>query len=411
MRILALLLVCSAAVGADDHDDAPQDAAEVIAVGDIDAEHPDSEPTTKDHLGLLFVSTDRRFSINPWLRGQFRFSDPFDSDPLTASEYDNPPGSELEVRRARLKVEGHLFSPRIGFYYEHELSGDHPLLDMRLDLEIHEDLLLRIGQYKVLYNRERVDSSGKQQFVERSIATYAFTLDRQVGVTASRRFKTATTLENWLMLGINKGTGRGGIDEDGGDPMYLGRWQWNFLGTALPFSQSDLKFRQAPAASLAFGAAHVRGPYTRYSSSGGGQLDGFDSGGDERYTLQQYLQEFAWHYDGMSIQQEYHVKEITDHETGAESTLRGGYAQFGKLWEAGWHDRSFGVEGALRVARVDWDIPGPDRVQGELTLVANLFIRGHDNKISAEVSQVSLDDQSTGKDSDLRFRLQWDVSF
>jgi hypothetical protein len=236
-------------------------------------------------------------------------------------------------------------------------------------------------------------------------------VDRQVGITAAKRFAAGTTLDNWLMAGINKGTGRGGLNEDGGDPMVLVRWQWQFLGRALPFSQSDLKFRQKPAASLAIATARVRGPYTRYSSSGGGQLDGFDIGGDERYTLRQYLQEFAWHFDGMSIQQEYHVKQIRDHESGADSTLRGGYAQFGKLWEIHRRDHNLGIEGAIRIARVDWDTPEPDRVQDEITLVSNLFIRGHNNKVTAEVSQIRLDSEQTGKDKDVRFRLQWDVSF
>jgi hypothetical protein len=46
---------------------------------------------------------------------------------------------------------------------------------------------LRAGQWKAEFNRERVDSSGKQQFVDRSIANYWFTVDRQNGVMASGR--------------------------------------------------------------------------------------------------------------------------------------------------------------------------------------------------------------------------------
>jgi phosphate-selective porin len=270
---------------------------------------------------------------------------------------------------------------------------------------------MRIGQHKVLYNRERVDSSGNQQFVERSIATYAFTVDRQVGATVAKNYKAGTTLDNWLMLGIHKGTGRGGLDEHGGKPMFLARWQWHFLGQELPFSQSDLKFRQKPAASLAFATAKVRGAYTRYSSSGGGQLDGFESGGDERYTLTQYLQEFALHYDGLSIQQEYHIKKIEDHETGARSTLTGGYAQLGKLWAMSWHDTNLALEGAVRVARVNWNTVDPDRVQDELTLATNLYLNGHKNKFTADISQIRLQDDLNGKDKDVRFRLQWDISF
>ena len=33
------------------------------------------------------------------------------------------------------------------------------------------------------FNRERVDSSGRQQFVERSIINRTFTIDRQVGIS------------------------------------------------------------------------------------------------------------------------------------------------------------------------------------------------------------------------------------
>lgn len=148
-------------------EEAEAESAKVIEMRETDAQNPDSRFKTKDH----------------------------------------------QVRRGRLKVEGHVFAPRIGFYYEHELTGEHPLLDLRLDLNISDDLKLRIGQHKILYNRAHVDSSGKQQFVERSIATYAFTLDRQIGVTAARRYLDGTTLENWLMLGINKGTGKGSLGE------------------------------------------------------------------------------------------------------------------------------------------------------------------------------------------------------
>lgn len=378
----------------------------LIAVGIAMHAHAAEDP-----LGLEYTSPGKRLFINPWLRGQFRFSDPFDSDPRTHEEFENEPGAELEVRRARLKVQGYVFSPNVGFYYEHELSGDHPLLDLRLDLDLRHDLQMRIGQHKVLYNRERVDSSGKQQFVERSISTYAFTLDRQIGVSLTKGFMAGTAFDNTIMLGLNKGDGRGDLDDHGSKPMLLARWQWLFLSEILPFSQSDLRFRQKPAASLAFAAAQVRGPYTRYSSSGGGQLDGFESGGDERYTLQQFLQEFAWKFDGLSVQQEFHIKKIEDHETGARSTLQGGYAQVGKLWAVRWRDKSYALEAAMRIARVDWDTVTPDRIQDELTFATNLFLNGHNNKITADISRIRLKNEATGTDKDVRFRLQWDLSF
>ena len=415
--LIALALPLGIGVHAHAADAAPDESATLVDhdraadMGGLDSETPKTELKEKKQLGIEYTSPHKRFSINPWLRGQFRFSDPFDSDPRNEESFDNTPGDELEVRRARLKIEGYMFNPKVGFYYEHELSGEHPLLDLRLDLDLRNDIQMRIGQHKVLYNRERVDSSGKQQFVERSIATYAFTLDRQIGVTLAKGFMAGTSFDNWVMLGLNKGDGRGNLDDHGDKPMLLARWQWHFLGESLSFSQSDLKFRQKPAASLAFATAQVRGPYTRYSSSGGGQLDGFESGGDERYTLQQFLQEFALQFNGLSIQQEYHIKKIKDHESGARSTLQGGYAQVGKLWAVSWHDKRFAIEGAVRVARVDWDTVNPDRVQDELTFASNLYLNGHNNKLTADISQIRLKNDLTGKDEDVRFRLQWDISF
>ena len=101
--------------------------------------------------------------------------------------------------RQSSKTSSHVFDPRIGFYYEHELTGDRPLLDLRVDLALGREWYLRAGQFKVLYNRERVDSSGKQQFVDRSIANDAFTLDRQRGVNLFKRLAAGSAASSWLV--------------------------------------------------------------------------------------------------------------------------------------------------------------------------------------------------------------------
>ena len=131
--------------------------------------------------------------------------------------------------------------------------------------------------------------------MSRCIATYAFTLDRQIGVTVAKHWAAGSRGDNWLMVGLLDGDGTA-PDARGGDPMVVGRWQWQFLGEELPFTQGDLEFRTKPAASLSFGGARVRGPYTRFSSSpAAAKLEGFTEGADDRYTLTQGLQELAWH--------------------------------------------------------------------------------------------------------------------
>ena len=399
--------VADAPLSAPANDAAPVDEAGSAA---LDDERTEERTLWNREPGLAFGDEQGAFYVHPWLRAQLRYSNPFDSDPLTVAELQSPPGSDLELRRGRIKVEGHFFDPRLGFYYEQELTGERPLLDLRLDIELRPNLLLRVGQYKVLYNRERVDSSGKQQFVERSIATYAFTLDRQRGATVAGHFAEGSAADQWWMAGVFQGDGRS-PGPRGDDPMWVLRWQWQFLGQPLKFAQSDYAFTETPAASFSLAAARVRGPYTRFSSSGGGQLDGFEQGGDERYTLEQWQQGFAWKHSGFSVQQEYHHKTIDDHETGLRSKLSGGYVQAGKAWPMRLGGRSFPFELAARYARVEWRDSPQDRNQYETSMVANLFLSGHDNKLSAELSRLRVNEPGSGSDSDLRVQLQWDVSF
>lgn len=410
--ILQVLLVAGngyAADGPAENAVSGQDKAEEVAP-------PGDETLTAPRIlrrepGFAFGKEEGKFFARAWLRTQFRYSDPFDSDPRTVAATGSPPGSDFEWRRGRIKLDGHLFDPRIGFYVQKGLRGDRPLLDLRLDIAPRDDIRFRIGQHKALYNRERVDSSAKQAFVERSIATYPFTVDRQQGVTMTKEFAAGTRADNWLMAGVFRGDGRGDNGPTGEDPMYVVRWQWHFMGRVVAFSQTDYQFTERPAGSFSLAAARVRGPYTRFSTSGGGQLDGFESGGDERYTIEQWQQGFAWRHQGFSIQQEYHHKRIEDHETGLRSTLRGGYAQAGKAWPVDIGRYTFPVQIAARYARVDWDDTPVDRTQTEYTIAANFFLAGHENKFTADVSLLDVSQPVIGEADDVRFRLQWDVSF
>ena len=368
---------------------------------------------SRPNKGIDFASADGVNSIDLWFRAQFRYSTPFEANPRRPEDFQTTPGGELEINRARLKARGSVLSQKLGYYLEQELAGDPRLLDFRLDLTQSEVFRLRFGQYKVLYNRERVDSSGTQQFADRSIVTRAFTLDRQRGITAAGRVGAGTAYDAWYFLGLMQGHGRDpqASDDDGDGNMWLARYQWNFAGDPLPFYQSDFEFRSAPSGTLAFAATRFTGPYTRFSSEGGGQLDGFDDGVGDRYDVEQWLQEFAWKYDGWSVQQEYHVKRIEDRVEGRSQRLEGYYAQLGKAWSWIVGDWQRPVEVALRLAKVDQDVDVPGDTQRETTVAVNLYFAGHDNKLTFDVSRLSLSQNGAGDLDDVRWRLQWDVSF
>jgi len=79
---------------------------------------------------------------------------------------------------------------------------DSRLLDLRATYKFADWLSIRVGQWKSEFNRERIDSSGKQQFVERSIVTPWFTIDRQQAVLASGLLGKPSDLVMPWMFGL-----------------------------------------------------------------------------------------------------------------------------------------------------------------------------------------------------------------
>ena len=308
------------------------------------------------------------------------------------------------VNRARFKIGGELGRPNLGYYAEYDFPSER-LLDLRVTYtRPDESLSARAGQWKVPFNRERIDSSGKQQFADRSISNTFFTLDRQRGFAVSGRARPGSGVDSTWTLAVLEGAGR--TDEGSPDsPMWLGRWQWNAFGRELAFSQSDTGYREDPAGGIALGAARYRGPYTAFSSGGGGQLPGFGTGDDSRYRVEQAMLETTYQYAGFSWQQEYHYKHVDDTTTSRTTRLHGGYAQAGWFPHAQWKWVPRPLEFAVRLARVDTD---HEQIV-ESTFGVNWFFSGHNNKLSADFSY-GREEPSGGRVIEERiWRLQWDL--
>jgi phosphate-selective porin OprO/OprP len=381
-----------------------------IAFGQTEAVPGDNETTTDAFTygskGLQYSSVDGNNLLWFGIRLQARYS----SSQIFVDEL---PGripeerSTFAINRGRFKLGGHLFDPAFEIYSEYDVV-DSRLLDLRATYKFADWLSLRVGQWKAEFNRERIDSSGAQQFVERSVVTPWFTIDRQRGVMASGRISAGRRYDSSYWVGYLSGAGRGG-DVTDADGLWLGRFQWNFTGRVLPFSQSDIS-RRKPAGSVAVALVSGRSAYTGFSSAGGGQLPGFADGGADRYRIEQLLVETAYQSGGFSWQQELHWKTVKD--TGAATTRRllGGYAQAGYFLHERWASMPQPLELALRYARVDPDRSVPDSLEREWTMAANWFFKGHRNKLTADLSSVRRV-FAPETDKQTRFRMQWDVSF
>lgn len=349
--------------------------------------------------GLVF----RQGETDLWLglRGQFRYNT--STTELDTDEEDLVDQS-ASVNRARIKGGGKVVRNWLDVYGEYDLVGSK-WLDYRTTFTVGGWLDIRVGQWKSEFNRERINSSGRQQLVERSISTYWFTIDRQRGFSTSTRLGEGTVWDSRIWVQALSGTGLNRSSEQGSG-LLLGRWQWHPDGEPLSFSGSDLKRRRDRTSSVALAFVTGDSPCTRFSSDGCGQLPGFEPGS---YELTQVMLETAVQRRGISWEQELHFKRIQDEENGEVTRMIGGYAQLGSFLNEWWPAVPAPLEIAGRVALVDPALGRDNDLNSEVTLAANWFFEGHRNKLSVDVSRLKDDVQYPGGQK-TRLRLQWEIS-
>ncbi len=380
--------------------------------------------------GFRLETRDGNWQTNLQWRAQFRLTYPYVGDPRQVDDFGTDDKTTFEARRLRMKIGGHGYRPWLKYYFELDLEPSRDVddsaanssvrvIDWRADLAKWEKLGLRVGQWKIDYNRERVDSSGRQAFVERSIVNRVFTIDRQMGMQLRGRLFKGTPADFRYYAGLFTGEGRGTLNDDN-KLLYAGRLQWNMLGRDVALRQTDVERTEKLSIALGVGAAYNIGRCTRWSSSGCGNLDGFDDEADAeegQFKIQQMAQDFALKWQGWSIQQEFHWKRIHDRGPGTRGTfdLFGANAQtgyfFGECIDWFPDPLEFGVRWAWVKEPNETDRT-IENIRSEYTAAANWFFAGHNNKLTLDYSYLTLEDGLTGQEpSDHRVRLQWDVSF
>jgi len=378
--------------------------------------------------GFRLETRDGNWQTNLQWRAQLRYTNPTSGDPRQLTSFDSEAESTFEARRLRMKIGGHGYRPWLGYYFEVDLqpsrdvddsssSASARVIDWRITADKWDWAALRVGQWKIDYNRERVDSSGRQQFVERSIVNRIFTIDRQVGVQLRGRFFKGTPAEMRYWAGVFTGEGRGVRNNDE-HMMYMARLQWNFFGRDLKWRQTDVEFTEKPTGSLAFAAATNEGRCTRWSSSGCGNLDGYESAANAvqgQFKVEQMMQEFAFKWRGFSVQEEFHWKTVDDRANNTRNDFVGAYAQTGYFFHSLFPTVPKQLELAFRYGFVKEPNEldrALDNLRQEFTLGANWFVAGHNNKFTADYSYLTLEDEFFNRNvNENRVRVQWDISF
>lgn len=226
--------------------------------------------------GLSFRSQDRQASLEMRLRIQFldslTLSSATGEDGTLATDVENTFG----IRRARLQFTGHVFGKHNKYKAEFAFSPRDlgikdgvltrsPLLSWYAEFTHLRDLSLRLGQYKLLYSRQRVISSGNLAFVDRSLAQGEFNLDRDIGFHLFAKDLFGLDLFRYY-AGVSIGEGRDvwtsqtltGASPDG--LQYLARVEFLPLGGAKSswdYSEVDFERSATPRLSIGLGYAFL----------------------------------------------------------------------------------------------------------------------------------------------------------
>jgi hypothetical protein len=255
--------------------------------------------------GVGLVAKDSSFSLNFQFRMQNR------AIYNTTSETDWSDRSfEFRVRRLRMKFTGFVVDPRFTYYIQLSFSrGDldwrgpddarinnspNIIRDAVMYYQIKPRLKLGFGQAKLPGNRQRVVSSGDQQFPDRSIVNAAFNIDRDFG------FFGVYSGDHYVLKGaITSGEGRNSSISLGG-LAYTGRLE------ILPFGhfsgindeiEGDLEREPTPKMAIS-GSYHYNDRAERQAGQTGVDLFEFRS-------LVSMEADMLWKYNGWAWYTEY----------------------------------------------------------------------------------------------------------
>jgi len=207
--------------------------------------------------GLGFNAPDSTFGVNIRLRMQNRLvlnmNDDFDIEDI-----------EARVSRLRLRFDGYILNSNLTYYIQLSFSrGDQDwdnthipnlVRDAMVYYHFNPKFYVGFGQGKLPGNRQRITSSGQQQFYDRSNVNANLTLDRDFGFFGYYSDKLGGVHYN-LKAAVSTGDGRNQLKTNDG-LAYTARLELLPLGKFKKdgdFSEGDLEFETTPKISLAAG--------------------------------------------------------------------------------------------------------------------------------------------------------------
>lgn len=366
--------------------------------------------TTKAGKGLQFIAADSSFSIKLNGRIQSLYSGTYN---VNEKNYDD----NMQIRRARLKLEGFAVSPKIQYKLELGLSNAdignvmpqtnntaNVVLDALVKYNFAKGFDVIFGQTKLPGNRDRVISSQKMQFVDRSLLNSRYNIDRDMGVQLAHESELGGTVLRQI-ASISMGEGRNITTGNVGGYDYTGRVEFlpfgEFAGDGDYFG-ADLKREKTPKLSLG-----LTYDFNDRASRQGGQLGSFFN---QQRDLKTLFADAMFKFNGLSVMAEY-----ADKRTNGSPVVEVDLA--GDVSKAFYTGKGYNLQAGYLLSN-NFELAGrytlinPEKVtqrgnQTQYTLGLSRYISEHTLKFQTDISLL----QETGESDELMYRFQVEIGF
>jgi len=275
--------------------------------------------------GLTFSTTDGNFKMRFRIRGQFQVSVDDTDGENTATNF--------SVARLRMKWDGHAFRPWFLYTLQLGARDSVTLRDLYFTIAYNKNIMPRVGQFKVPFSRETLNSSSALQLVTRSIADAEFTYARDRGVTLNGGLGKNYNFS--YAAGVFNGDGRNGKSTDS-NLLYAGRIQLGLGGEESKFSPNSAfptakaykivpNFAKKPTFVVGLAAAGIPGLNIDRKSPNSLLTDRFEELGITQANLTSITGDVNFKMPVFNVQGSYYSRWIDPEEGGGSTAYDQGF--------------------------------------------------------------------------------------
>jgi hypothetical protein len=384
--------------------EARQSEAEREASAARDAQQPETSVIRFKDDGLEIRSPDNSFYLRPLLRVQAIYTGQIASrGPADAAA---PDASGFSLGRAEVILEGHVGGPFFRYRLQlDEAQQPDPLKDAYVVWQPHRVVALEAGQFKVPYGLQRQYWKAELEFIDLTIATTAFSLERDLGaMVIGQPLPGRLTIQFALLNGAGAN-----VQNDNIDLAYALRIVATPFG-AMPVSEGDIEGHRRPRVSIGASGYYNLVP-TDIRARTGDPTASIDMDGDGRVDNVAVWQggvDLRAIWRGAALQAEWFGRLEDPGIAGPSRKYWGGYVQ------ASYFLLPHRLQVAARVSHTDLPLYGATLAQRQLagtyqneqSGAVSAYIHGHRVKAQVEFNHLTSDGQSAPTAEQVRAALQ-----